>query len=373
MFERSLPLFRPFGIEIQVHWTWLFLAFLVASSLARGFFPYIAPDNSVVMYWIVGLIGAIGLFVSIVIHELCHAVVGRSHKLPMEKITLFLFGGVAHMEDEPPSPKAEFQMAIAGPLASLVLAIGFYGLYMLSVSANTPLLFQALLSYLASINVVVAVFNMLPGYPLDGGRVLRSALWYFKDDMVWATKYAALVGQFFGIALALLGLLGLFSGQGISGIWSIFLGLLLTTFARSSYVQLLVKRALHGKPAVEFMNSEPIVIRPAMPVSELMRESIQKEDQTLYPVIAESGDFVGCVDVRDIKQFPEDEWRSHSVQELTKACTDDMQITPETDAEAALTRMTTTGRRELVVVQGRRLLGVLTQNSLIRYLRLREI
>lgn len=375
MLDRSLPLFRPFGIEIGVHWTWLILAALVASSLATGWFPALSPAEPGWAYWVAGVLGAIGLFTSIVIHEFCHAIVGRSHNLPMTKITLFLFGGVAHMDEEPATPKAEFQMAIAGPIASIVLAGVFYGFFATAVALSWPLLMQALLSYLASINVVVAIFNMLPGYPLDGGRVLRSALWYLKGDIMWATRIAAGIGQAFGFALAVFGVVILFSGQGVSGLWSVFLGLLLATFARSSYVQLLVKQALHGKPAANFMNSEPVTVHPETPVDELMRESLRhSDDQTIYPVVSNDREreFVGCVDLRRLKQFPEEQWHDHRVSEITQSCTADMQITPETDAETALNRMSKTGNRALIIVQGTRLMGVLTQNALVRYLRLRE-
>lgn len=372
MLSRSMPLFKPFGIQVNVHWSWLILGFLVASSLAAGWFPVLVPGASAGMYWTAGIIGAVGLFFSIVIHEFCHALVGRAYKMPIENITLFLFGGVAQMEDEPPSPKAEFQMAIAGPIASVVLAGIFFGLYLLTDTGNQNNLLQATFSYLGSINLVVAVFNMLPGFPLDGGRVLRSILWHFKKDIVWATKIASGIGQGFGGLLIFLGAFSFFAGQIGSGIWAFLLGLLLMTFARSSYVQLLVKQNLHGKPAVNFMDASPRTVTPQTPVSDLLRDYLNHGEQSVYPVLNNDQEFVGCVAISEAKKIPEKEWSEHLVNEIAHECSSDQKITPETDAEAALSRMSKTGYRELIVVQGNKLLGILNQNALIRYLAIRN-
>lgn len=373
MLSRSLPLFKTFGIQVKVHWSWLILGFLVASSLAMGWFPTLAPEHGNGAYWAAGVLGAIGLFLSIVIHEFSHALVGRSHQMPISNITLFLFGGVAQMEDEPPNPKAEFQMAIAGPLASVALAFIFLGLYRWSAQVEGSSLLQATLSYLASINIVVAVFNMLPGFPLDGGRVLRSILWYIKNDIVWATRIASGIGQLFGWLLMILGVVSLLVGQAASAIWSFLLGLLLMTFARSSYVQLVVKQTLHGKPATTFMDPTPLTVSPETPVSDLMRGFLNRSEQSIYPVISEDQEFLGCVDLSKARSMPEEEWNRHSVREIVQACEKDLQITPEEDAETALTRMSKSGHKELVVVRENRLIGILRQAAIIRYLSLREV
>jgi Zn-dependent protease/CBS domain-containing protein len=372
MFSRSLQLFRPFGIQIEVHWSWLILAVLIASSLATGWFPVMVPDSTTGAYWIAGTLCAMGLFLSILIHEFCHAVVGRSFQMKIDRITLFLFGGVAHLDDEPPSPKAEFWMAIAGPIASVVLAFSFFGLYVLATGQAWPPLLQAALSYLASINIVVAIFNMLPGFPLDGGRVLRAAIWQFKGNIVTATRVASGFGQFFGILLLMLGFFVLFAGGGVSGIWSILLGFLLITFARSAYVQVAVRQSLHGKSIERFMNRAPATVTPETPVSELMRDMINHGDQSLYPVVESSGELLGCVDPSDISSIPENEWPYHQVAEITRTCAPDRRIEPEQDAEKALMQMSRQGHRELIVVRDNRLIGLLTQSALMKYLTLRE-
>ena len=318
---KSLTVARPFGIAIEVHWSWLLLASLIAASLATGWFPEIAPGHREAVYWLSGIACAVGLFLSITLHELSHAVVGRAFRMPIRKITLFLFGGVAHLDDEPPSPKSEILMALAGPAMSVVLAIGLWSLLFLADARGADPLWLAALSYLSSINIVVAVFNMLPGYPLDGGRVLRALIWMRKKDVVAATKVASGIGQFVGLLLLAVGIASALSGYGASGVWATMLGLLLVSFARSSYVQLVLKQSLQGKPAERFME-------PA------------------HRVLAAEA-------LRDTDSFVRNDKPEH-------------QIAPETDAVEALARMTRYGYRDLLVTKGGKLLGVLTESSLMR-------
>jgi CBS domain-containing protein len=290
----------------------------------------------------------------------------------MRRITLFLFGGVADLEDEPPSPKAEFLMAIAGPAASVVLTGVFAVGFTLAVDNSSSELLQALLSYLASINLIVAVFNMLPGYPLDGGRVLRSALWAFKKDIVWATRIASTIGQGFGFLLILLGLFSIARGQPGSGLWSSLLGFLLLSLARASYVQVLVKQTLHGKPAEDFMNTEPSIVHPETTITHLMQLALNQPDANLTPVIHPDGRFLGCADLKEARKIPEKEWSSHFVHEIIQPCRKETSIAPDTDAEKALTQMAQTGTGELLVIRDGHLLGVLTRSALLRYLSFRR-
>ena len=376
MMSHTFRILRVSGIDVRVHWTWLILAFLVASSLATGWFPVMAPGQTTNTYWSGAVFCSAGLFFSIVVHEFCHAIVGRAFKMPVEKITLFLFGGVAHLDDEPPNARSEFWMAIAGPAASVVLAFGFYGLQILATQNGSPLMWQAGLNYLASINIVVAAFNMLPGFPMDGGRVLRSLLWGIKGNMLWATKVASNVGQIFGGVLIALGLITLFRGAAISGIWGFTLGFLVIGFARASFIQLLVKKELQGRPAVNFMDPLPVTCRPETSVSDLMRGVLNRSEtangEAVVPVIGENCEYVGCANLRAAQKLPEREWSQHQVREIIQPLESDHLIDPDTDAEKALTQMTKKGYRELLIIRGNRLVGVLTQAALSRYLSLRQ-
>lgn len=369
-FSRSLPILKVADIQIRVHWSWLILGLLVASSLATAWYPLLVPGRSAGIYWFAALIGALGLLISIALHELSHALVGRSHRMSVHNITLFLFGGIAQLDDEPPTPKAEFQMAIAGPLASLALCLVFLGLYLMTVEFQGSALLAATFSYFASINLVVAVFNMIPGFPMDGGRVLRSILWHFKRDLLWSTRIAAAIGQGFGLLLMGLALVNLFAGQGFGALWPFFLGLLIMGLARASYAQLLIKQTLHDQPAERFMDRAPFTVRPDTPISDMMNAYLNRDEQSVYPVIGEDRQFLGCVDLKEARKFPEREWKNHRVEEIVRDCSVDQQISGEADAEEALSKMTKTGARELVVVQDTRLLGVIKQTALLRYLSL---
>src|SRR6185312_4915911 len=201
MFGKSINLFRLFGFQVQADLSWLILAFLITWSLATGYFPDQYLQLSMTQYWGMGVLGAIGLFGSLIFHELSHSLVARRFGIPMKGITLFIFGGVAHMEDEPPNPKSEFFMAIVGPLSSLVLAALLYGAMQGGRAVGWPEPASGIVGYLSFINVLLAMFNMVPAFPLDGGRVFRSALWAWTGDIRWATRLAARFGSGFGIVL----------------------------------------------------------------------------------------------------------------------------------------------------------------------------
>jgi Zn-dependent protease len=226
MFRYRVTLFSLFGFKVSVDASWLLLAVLITWSLAVGYFPQAAPGLPKETYWWLGVAGLIGFAFSIVFHELSHSLVARRFDMPIRGITLFVFGGVAEMEDEPPGAKAEFWMAIAGPLMSFFLALVFFLLGGLFVEAGaakpTPL--AVLFGLLAYINTVLGVFNLVPAFPLDGGRVLRAALWYWKGDIAWATRVAASAGSVFGFVLIAIGLVNAVTGNIVGGLWWFLIG-----------------------------------------------------------------------------------------------------------------------------------------------------
>jgi len=222
-----------------------------------------------------GVAGVVGLFASIVLHELSHSLVARRYGVPMKGITLFIFGGVAEMEREPPNPKAEFLMAIAGPIASLLIAIACLGSYRLAQALGWPVEIQGVAGYLAWLNGTLVVFNLVPAFPLDGGRVLRSALWRWKENLQWATRITSQIGSGFGLALILLGVLALIGGNVIGGMWWILIGLFLRGAAGMSYRQLQIRQALEGERVSRFMNTEPVTVLAATTVKNLVEDYIQ--------------------------------------------------------------------------------------------------
>ncbi|MCM2282710.1 MAG: site-2 protease family protein [Bdellovibrionaceae bacterium] len=369
-FAGSLTLIRIFGIRVQMHWTLLILALLITWSLAAGWFPSVLAEARPVLLILLGLAGAIGLFISIAIHELSHALVARRFHMPIERITLFLFGGVAHMDDEPPSPKAEFWMAIAGPIASLLLAFIALIATRIGVAWGAPEWALALGAYFASINLTVAIFNMLPGYPLDGGRVLRAILWAARKDIVSATRVSSTIGQFFGFALITLGVIGIFATGNFGGFWTILIGGLIIRFARQSYVALLVKQALQGASVQTFMDPDPVVVGPDATVGALMRIPPKIDDQLIYPIAREDKSLIGLVDLRKTKSVPPDQWDQHAIQEFAEPLPNDIQIQPDARADTALSKMNEAGTTELMVVKDNHLLGVLSIHSLVRQVQL---
>ena len=234
MFDDRVTLFKLSGFKVQIDASWVIIALLVTWSLATGYFPGSYEDLTASNYWLMGLIGATGLFASIVFHEFWHSVVARRYGLPMKGITLFIFGGIAELSKQPDRPKTEFLMAVAGPVASLFLGLGFYGLQQFIVSQNGSVVLVGIFGYLAFMNWLLAGFNMLPAFPLDGGRILRSLLWAIRDDLVWATDIVCRLGSWFGIALVILGVIGLLQGYSINGIWYILIGMFLHGAARAS-------------------------------------------------------------------------------------------------------------------------------------------
>lgn len=204
MFGKGVKLFRLLGFEVKVDFSWVIIALLVAWSLSTGLFPYQVKDLSTGTYWLMGIVGAVGLFGSIIVHEFCHSLVARKSGIPMKGITLFIFGGVAEMGDEPPDARSEFLMAGVGPLSSLIIAGIFYAVFRIG-GDGFPVGVKAVVGYLAYINAILAGFNLVPAFPLDGGRMLRSGLWAWKKDFRWASRTAANIGSGFGVFLIVLG------------------------------------------------------------------------------------------------------------------------------------------------------------------------
>ena len=248
MFGRSITLFKLLGFSVRIDISWIVIASLVTWSLATGLFPQRYENLSAGTYWLMGAVGAIGLFVSIIFHELCHSLVARMFGLTMSGITLFIFGGVAEMDGEPESARVEFLMAAAGPLSSIFLAVCFLAVYGFREAMHFPVEISGVIAYLGLINLALAAFNLVPAFPLDGGRILRAALWSWKDNMRWATRTASRIGSGFGLALILLGLLSVLRGNFIGGMWWFMIGMFLRSAANMSYKQLITRQALRHRP-----------------------------------------------------------------------------------------------------------------------------
>jgi Zn-dependent protease len=317
-----------------------------------------------------GALGALGLFASVLLHELSHALVARRRGARIRGITLFIFGGVAEMEDEPPSPSAEFAVAIVGPLTSVVIGGVCLGLAWLSGQLNLGAPTAGVLGYLGWINLVLAAFNLVPAFPLDGGRVLRAALWRWKNSLRRATRITAGIGSGFGLALIVLGVLTLIAGNLIGGLWWILIGLFLRSAAQMSYRQVLIRRVLEGEPVSRFMTPDPRTVPPAASVRELVEDYVYRYHHKMFPV-AENGALLGCVSTRQIQEIPRSEWEQRRVGEVARPCGRDNVVRPGDDALQALEKMQRHRVSRLLVVADGHLAGIVALKDLLRFIALK--
>ncbi len=370
MFGKRVPLFTLFGFEVRVDASWIFIAVLIVWSLATGFFPFHYRTLTPQSYWIMGVVGALGLFLSIIFHEFCHSLVAHHYGLPMKGITLFIFGGVAEMSDEPSEPKVEFLMSAAGPLSSFLLSGLFYILFLLAEGTGWPVEIRGILLYLSVINALLAVFNLMPAFPLDGGRILRSILWKVKKDLRWATRIASLIGAGFGILLVVMSLLAIISGDLIGGIWLLLIGLFLRAAALMSYQQLLLRRSLEGEPVHRFMKKAVIAVPPDLSVRAFVEDFVYRFHYKLFPVVRGSS-LLGCVTAGDVKNIPRERWDETTIGEIASHVCADNAISPETDTVRALAVMNSKGLSRLLVVDGTRLAGIVTLKDLLNFFALK--
>ena len=370
MFGKRIKLFKLMGFEVGIDFSWIIIAILIAWSLSTGFFPFQYKDFSTRTYWMMGIVGAVGLFLSIIAHEFCHSLVARKSGMPMKGITLFIFGGVAEMGDEPPSAKAEFQIAIVGPLSSVAIAVVFYAIYLLGQAGEWPLPFNGVVAYLAMINGLLAVFNLIPAFPLDGGRILRSILWGWKKNLRWATRIASNIGTGFGIFLIVLGVFRLLAGNFVGGMWFGLIGLFIHSAAKMSYQQLITRKALEGEPLKRFMNSNPVTVPPATTIEKLVQDYIYRHHFKFFPVTS-NGRLIGCITTRQVKEIPREEWPRKKVGELAVECSAHNTIAPEADAVRALSAMRRNNASRLMVVENDRLVGIIALKDMLEFLSLK--
>jgi len=367
MFPKAIPLFKLLGFEVRIDWSWIIIAVLVTWTLAAGVFPSYYPDLQPSTYWSMGVVAAIGLFASIVLHEVGHSVVARRYGLPIRGITLFIFGGVAEMEDEPERPKVEFLVAIGGPIVSFIIAVVCFLLAQVSAGLGTPAPLIGVLAYLAMINAIVATFNLVPAFPLDGGRILRAALWHWKGSLRYATRITSNIGGAFGIALIALGVYRVVIGDFIGGMWWCLIGLFVRGAAQMSYRQVVLREGLRGVPVERVMSREPVTVPPSLSLQDLVDDYVYRHHYKMFPVVDDDR-LVGCITLRDIKEVPRDRWGLTEVSSVMRRCSEENVVGPDADAMAALTTMNRTQNGRLLVARGERLLGIVTLKDMLKFL-----
>lgn len=367
MFGRSVSLFSVSGIEIKIDWSWVIIAVLIAWSLAQGYFPSISEGLPQATYWGMGIVALVGLFASIVLHELGHSLVAQRYGLPIRGITLFVFGGVAEMTEEPARPKVEIVMAIAGPIVSLVLAAAFTVAASVADSLGVAAPAVVVLGYLGSLNLLLALFNLVPAFPLDGGRVLRGVLWWSTGDFRRATRWASIGGMVFSGVLIAVGLASIFSGDFAGGIWWVLIGLFLNGAAQSSRQDVELRAALKGLTVRRLMTGGPITVPPDLGVDALVDHFMYRHHHRLFPVV-DGGRLVGAVSTLDVGRLPRERWSAETVAAIMQPTTPQNTVAADADVVAALATMQTQKVGRLMVVDGGRLVGVLALSDVMRLL-----
>ena len=338
-------------------------------AILQEYFPG-ATHPAPFEFWVMGLVTALAFFGCILLHELGHAVVARARGMPISGITLFLFGGVAELGDEPPSAGTEFLMAIAGPGVSVLLAIVFWLLAVAGYHGGWPHQIVIVLGYLGVINALVLVFNLVPAFPLDGGRVLRSILWGMSGNLRKSTYWASLAGRGFAWFLIALGIVQFFAGNWLGGIWMGLIGMFLNNAAQSGYQQILVREALQGESVRRFMNPQPIAVPPSLDLRHWVEDYVYHLHHKAFPVTS-NGHLEGFISTKALARIPRNEWGQHAVSEVMEHDLKTVTVPPDADALEALGKMQRSGASRLLVVEGDRLVGIISLSDLLRFLNLK--
>lgn len=354
------------GIEIGIHYTWLLAFAIISWSLAEGFFPHQYPGWSGGAYWGTGMLAALLLFVSVLLHELAHSLYARSRGMPVHSIVFFIFGGVSNITSEAQRPRDEFFMALFGPLTSLALAALFWGLLQLTSPTGSPL--EATLSYLALINALLAAFNLLPGFPLDGGRVLRAIIWGATGSLARATFTTATVGQVFAWLLGGYGVFSIFGGNLLGGIWLAFIGWFLHGAASASKQDITLREHLKGVRVRDVMEVNPETVDPRMRVEDLVRDFFFQRGRRAVAV-TEGERLSGIITLTDIKKLPQEKWPQARVAEImTRSPL--YRVAKDDDLQSAFKLIAEHDLNQVMVMEGVRVAGLLSRADILRYLHL---
>jgi Zn-dependent protease/CBS domain-containing protein len=358
------------GIDIDVNVSWLIILVLLTFSLAVTWFPATVPGQAAPTYWVLGFIAALLLFVSVLLHELAHSLVARARGLPVKSITLFIFGGVSNLQQEPQSPGIEFQVAIVGPLTSLVIG-GIAYFIGVAIGHAAPLV-AATLGYLGIANLLLGVFNLIPGFPLDGGRVLRSILWQASGSLRKATRQASLVGQVIAYLFILWGVWQFFSGDFIGGLWIGFIGWFLLQAAQAANSQVMLESVFKGVTVGQLMSAPPMTTPANISLQQLVDTYILPQGIRSVPVVRDD-ELVGLITLADIRKVPREQWAQTPVGYVMIPLERLHIVRPQQSLNDVLPLMATHDVNQLLVVdEAGRLVGMLSRDAIVRYMEVRR-
>jgi Zn-dependent protease/CBS domain-containing protein len=385
---RGVRIGRVFGIDIAFDPSWIFIVLLMTWSLTVAFSRW-HPQWGLGVSVFVALVAALLFFASVLLHELAHSLVARRFGVPVRSITLFLFGGVSNIEREPPSPKAEFLTAVVGPLTSIGLGVALLAIGSLATRTSSSFVEdpsaglaalgpgETVLMWLGPINILVGVFNLIPGFPLDGGRILRSAIWAWTHDLHVATRWASAVGQAIGWALVFLGVAMAFGaripflgGGLVSGLWLAFIGWFLSSAASASWRSQLVHEVLEGLSVTRLMRSPARAVPASADVATFVQEWLMRSDEHAFPVVDDAGKVVGLVTMRDVRGVPREAWSGVLVARIMTPVERLVTTSPREGVAEALDKLTRAGVSQLPVFDGGTLVGMLLRSDIARWIEL---
>lgn len=367
MSSHHIPIAKVFGISIGIDWSWFLIFAGLTWALAVTYYPLALPGRAIWAYWVLGAVTALALFGSVLLHELGHSVVALRHRIPVQRITLFLFGGVAQIGAEAPSPGVELRVAIAGPIVSFALAAVFFLLERAATMHPTSLAF---LQYLAFINVTLAAFNLIPGFPLDGGRVLRAILWSTSGSMRRATYTAATVGRLIGFLFIAFGVWLIFTGRLGAGIWIAFIGWFLESAATAQMQQVTIQWLLGDHTVAEIMNRQYCAVPPDVSLQEIVDHHILGGGGGRRCLVVTQGDRVtGLVTIHQIREVPRERWPEVTAAQIMTPEAQVKRVRPNTRVWSAMAAMDRDGVNQLPVMENGQILGMLSRDDVIGFLR----
>jgi Zn-dependent protease/CBS domain-containing protein len=361
-----------FGIDIRIDYSWFVIFFLILWTLTVGVFPATRPGLDTGTYVAMGASATILFFISLLGHELSHSLVARSKGIPVEGITLFIFGGMAHTRMEFEEPGDEFLIAGVGPVSSFVFAALFWVIAWAGRQFGWPFAITDVAGYLAFINLILAIFNLFPGFPLDGGRLFRALVWKVTGDLRKATRIASTGGKIFGYALILLGALSLIGGNLIGGIWLIFIGWFVRTAAEASYTQYVLRRTLEGIRARDAMTPDPDTVAADLTLEEFVEAQVFRGRHHSYPVV-ENGEPVGLITLDRVRGVPREEWPQRSVRDAMAPASDALMARRDDSMATVLEKLGESKLRRVLVTHESRLVGILSQSDVARLVEREEI
>src|SRR5690606_35068803 len=356
-----------FGFEIRIDFSWFIIFALILWSFTFGVFPASFPGLGTAAYIGMGVAGTLLFFASLLAHELSHSVVARRKGIPVEGITLFIFGGMARTRLEAEEPGDEFYIAVVGPVSSIVIGLLFGLVWWVGTRAGWSVAVTGVAAYLGVLNVALAVFNLLPGFPLDGGRLFRSLVWKMTGDVTKATRVASTGGKWLGYVLVGLGILQAFTGNMLGGLWLVFIGWFLRNAAIASYEQHVVRMVLEGVRAAQTMTRNPETVPPDLTVRDLVDDYFMRRRYQAFPVV-EDGHPVGIVTLNQVKDLPREEWAARTVRSIMAPAQDGVTVRPDESMTSVLEKMEASGVRRVLVTRDGRLEGIITATDVAGWL-----